>query len=177
MQIRKAIEADFQAVLAIYNQTILSHYITGDLEIATIRNRQKWFDFHLDNPKYPLWVLEDNTGVIGWFSFSPFYERPAFQHTCEISLYIDDSARGKGYGSQIIEFMQAEMLNYGIHTLMAYVFELNKISMNLLRKHHFEYWGRLPNIANMGKDEQGQDKWRTLTVMAYQKGITSGEMA
>lgn len=72
--------------------------------------------------------------------FSPFYERPAFLHTSEISIYLDRYSKGKGYGSKIIEFMQAEMLNHNIHTLMAYVFELNTVSQNLMRKHGFEQW-------------------------------------
>lgn len=171
MQIRKAIEADFETLLAIYNQAIPTHQITADLEPATVENRRQWFDFHLSSEQYPLWTAEDETGIVGWFSFSPYYERSAFVHTAEISIYLDENAKGKGYGSKIIEFMQAEMLNHKIHTLMAYVFELNQVSQNLMKKHGFEQWGRFPNIANMGKDEHGKDKWRTFLMMSYQKGI------
>ena len=171
MQIRKSTEADFETILNIYNQAIPTYQITADLELATPINRRAWFDFHLTSEQYPIWTVEDENGIAGWFSFSPFYERPAFVHTSEISIYLDSSAKGKGYGSKIIEFMQAEMLKHNIYTLMAYVFELNQVSQNLMRKHGFEQWGRFPNIANMGKDEQGQDKWRTLLMMSYQKGI------
>ncbi|QLB42640.1 N-acetyltransferase family protein [Mannheimia pernigra] len=171
MQIRKAIEADFEIILDIYNQAIPTWQITADLVFATTENRRKWFDFHLQSKQYPIWVVEDETGVAGWFSFSPFYERSAFVHTSEISIYLDEKSKGKGYGSKIIEFMQAEMLNHNIHTLMAYVFELNTVSQNLMKKYGFEQWGCFPNIANMGKDEQGNDKWRTLLMMSYQKGI------
>lgn len=174
MVIRKSIPADFERILAIYNQAIPTHQITADLELATPQSRQAWFDFHLTSEKYPLWSVEDEQGVVGWFSFSPFYERPAFVHTSEISIYLDASAKGKGYGSKIIQYMQAVMLDYGIHTLMAYVFELNQVSMNLMKKHDFACWGRFPNIANMGKMPNGEEKWRTLLMMAYQKGITSG---
>ncbi|WGE36515.1 GNAT family N-acetyltransferase [Actinobacillus genomosp. 1] len=171
MQIRKSTEADFETILNIYNQAIPTHQITADLELATPINRRAWFDFHLTSEQYPIWTVEDENGIAGWFSFSPFYERPAFVHTSEISIYLDSSAKGKGYGSKIIEFMQAEMLKHNIHTLMAYVFELNQVSQNLMRKHGFEQWGRFPHIANMGKDAQGQNKWRTLLMMSYQKGI------
>lgn len=169
MRIRKSTEADFETILAIYNQAIPTHQITADLELATTTNRRAWFDFHLSSEKYPIWTVEDEDGIAGWFSFSPFYERPAFIHTSEISIYLDGKAKGKGYGSEIIQFMQAEMLNHGIHTLMAYVFEMNEVSQKLMFKHGFEQWGRFPNIANMGKDEQGQDKWRTLLMLSYQR--------
>ncbi|HDL3246761.1 TPA: N-acetyltransferase, partial [Mannheimia haemolytica] len=48
MQFRKAVEADFETILAIYNQAIPTHQITADLELATTQNRRKWFDFHLE---------------------------------------------------------------------------------------------------------------------------------
>ncbi|MGX3021296.1 N-acetyltransferase family protein [Ursidibacter sp. B-7004-1] len=171
MQIRKAVPSDFEAILAIYNQAIPTHQVTADLYFATVESRQGWFDFHLESEQYPLWSVVEDEKVVGWFSFSPFYERPAFVHTSEISIYLDQGAKGKGYGSQIIQYMQEQMLSCGINTLMAYVFELNQVSMNLMKKHQFECWGRFPNIANMGKDEQGKDKWRTLVMMSYQKGI------
>lgn len=174
MVIRKSIPADFERILAIYNQAIPTHQITADLELATPQSRQAWFDFHLTSEKYPLWSVEDEQGVVGWFSFSPFYERSAFVHTPEISIYLDASAKGKGYGSKIIQYMQVAMLDHDIHTLMAYVFELNQVSMRLMKKHDFACWGRFPNIANMGKMPNGEEKWRTLVMMAYQKGITSG---
>ncbi|ACL31965.1 GNAT family N-acetyltransferase [Glaesserella parasuis] len=171
MHIRKSVETDFDAILAIYNQAIPTHQMTADLYFATRETRKAWFEFHLSSEKYPLWTVEDENGVIGWFSFSPYYERPAFVHTSEISLYLDEKAKGKGYGSKIIQYMQDKMLEHGIHTLMAYVFELNQVSMNLMKKHGFECWGRFPNIANMGKDSDGNEKWRTLVMMSYQKGI------
>lgn len=171
MQIRKSIPSDFETILAIYNQAIPTHQVTADLYLATTESRKAWFEFHLASEKYPLWTVEDEEGIAGWFSFSPFYERPAFVHTSEISIYLDQSAKGKGYGSKIIQFMQDRMLEHGINTLMAYVFELNQVSMNLMKKHGFECWGRFPNIANMGKDDSGNDKWRTLVMMSFQKGI------
>lgn len=174
MIIRKSRKEDFKQILAIYNQAIPTHQITADLELVTEESRQYWFDFHLQSEKYPLWSVEDHSGVVGWFSFSPFYERSAFVHTAEISIYLDQSSKGKGYGSQIVQYMQNVMLDYEINTLMAYIFELNQASIDLMKKHHFEYWGRFPNIANMGKLTDGSEKWRTLVAMAFQKGITSG---
>ncbi len=169
MQIRKATEVDFERILQIYNQAIPTHQITADLDFATPESRRDWFDFHLSSEKYPIWTVEDEQGIAGWFSFSPFYERKAFDPTSEISLYLDEKAKGKGYGSLIIEFMKSQMLDCGINTLMAYVFEMNEVSKKLMAKHQFEQWARFPNIAHMGKDEQGQDKWRTLLIMSYQK--------
>ncbi|QLB21396.1 GNAT family N-acetyltransferase [Vespertiliibacter pulmonis] len=173
MIIRKSKQEDFKQILSIYNQAIPTHQITADLEFVTEENRQQWFDFHLQSEKYPLWSVEEYSGVVGWFSFSPFYERSGFVHTAEISIYFDQSAKGKGYGSQVVQYMQNVMLDYEINTLMAYIFELNRVSIDLMKKHHFECWGRFPNIANMGRSIDGSEKWRTLVAMAFQKGVIS----
>ncbi|WP_301099079.1 GNAT family N-acetyltransferase [Otariodibacter sp.] len=167
MNIRLAQQQDFESILAIYNKAILTYQITGDLVLVTTENRKSWFEFHLTSDKYPIWVVEEKNEVVGWFSFSPFYERPAFAHASEISIYLDPSVHGRGYGSNIIEYMKTQMLDKKIKILIAYIFELNTKSMKMMDKHGFKHWGRLPNIANMGKDEQGNERWRTLVMMAY----------
>lgn len=151
MHIRKSVETDFDAILAIYNQAIPTHQMTADLYFATRETRKAWFEFHLSSEKYPLWTVEDENGVIGWFSFSPYYERPAFVHTSEISLYLDEKAKGKGYGSKIIQYMQDKMLEHGIHTLMAYVFELNQVSMNLMKNTALSVGGVFQILRIWGK--------------------------
>ncbi|QGM80728.1 GNAT family N-acetyltransferase [Otariodibacter oris] len=171
MRIRLAQRQDFESILAIYNKAILTYQITGDLLLATTESRKAWFEFHLNSEKYPLWVVEEKNEVVGWFSFSPFYDRPAFAHASEISIYLDPPVHGRGYGSQIIEYMKSQMLSKNINILVAYVFELNTISLKMMDKHGFISWGRLPNIANMGKDDKGHERWRTLVMMAYEDGI------
>ncbi len=40
--------------------------------------------------------------MIAWLSFSDFYGRPAYPRTAEVSIYLDESARGKGLGKQLL---------------------------------------------------------------------------
>lgn len=171
MDIRQADKADFDTILAIYNQSIFTYHVTSDLEYVTKDDRQAWFEFHLNNAKYPLWVVLEHKKVIGWFSLSPFSERAGYLHTAEISIYLDLQAKGRGYGSKILQFMQENMCCYGINTLLAYVFEENHPSCHLMKKHGFECWGRFPSIANLGIDEQGKERLRTLLILGYQKGF------
>lgn len=170
MQIRYAVEQDYPVIIDIYNQAIPTHQITADLDYATLASRRDWFNFHLHSKKYPIWVVEVSATVVGWFSFSPFYERAAFAPTVEISIYLDSTVKGQGLGEKIVGFMQDKMLKLEVYTLMAYVFELNQPSVKLLQKCGFECWGRFPNIANMSKDKIGEE-WRTFLVLAYQQGI------
>ncbi|WP_386691718.1 Putative phosphinothricin acetyltransferase YwnH [Lonepinella sp. MS14434] len=166
MKIRKAQPQDLSAIVTIYNQAIPTRRITADLTPVTEQQRRPWFEQHLNNNTHPLWVMVENDAkstvesavqnekVLGWCSFSPFYRRAAFDQTAELSLYLDQTARGKGYGSQALQFMQRQMAACGINTLMAYVIEENHVSRRLFEKHHFTQWGRYPNIANMGDSLQ-----------------------
>ncbi|WP_439257532.1 GNAT family N-acetyltransferase [Lonepinella sp. BR2271] len=173
MNIRTAQPQDLQAIVDIYNQAIPTRRITADLTPVTEQQRRPWFEEHLNNNTHPLWVMVENDTksavqnetILGWFSFSPFYRRAAFDQTAELSLYLDQTARGKGYGSQALQFMQSQMVACGINTLMAYVIEENHVSRRLFEKNHFAQWGRYPNIANMG------DSLQTFLVYGFQTEI------
>ncbi|MDU8923373.1 GNAT family N-acetyltransferase [Pasteurellaceae bacterium LIM206] len=107
----------------------------------------------------------NNSRILGWCSFSPFYPRAAFDNTVEISLYLDQTVKGRGIGSRALQFMQSQMAARYINTLMAYVIEENHISRRTFEKQGFTQWGRYPNIANMG------DSLQTFLMYGYQTGI------
>ncbi|WP_240894440.1 GNAT family N-acetyltransferase [Parapedobacter sp. SGR-10] len=86
-------------IVDIYNSTISSRMVTADTEPVSVESRQKWFDEH-NTTNRPLWVIENNTNqIIGWISFQSFYGRPAYDATVEISIYLDETQRGKGLGN------------------------------------------------------------------------------
>ncbi|TDQ56649.1 phosphinothricin acetyltransferase [Mesocricetibacter intestinalis] len=172
MIIRKATEQDYASILDIYNQAIPCRRITADLTPVTPQSRRRWFDFHLSDDKYPLWVINEEKNeiqrpadILGWGSFSPFYPREAFDNTAEISIYLDPNATGKGLGSKLLHFMIEQMAPREIHTLMAYVIEENQVSRRMFEKQGFSQWGRYPHIANMG------DSLQTFLMYGFQQGI------
>src|ERR1700761_7763139 len=101
---RDATLDDLPAIVAIYNSTVPSRQVTADLEPVSVESRLAWFHAH-GPQKRPLWVVEDSEQpgrVIAWLSFSDFYGRPAYLRTAEVSIYLDESARGKGLGKQLL---------------------------------------------------------------------------
>ena len=162
---RLATQADFPAILAIYNQVIESRIVTADLVPATEESRRAWFDFHLASKKYPIWVLEQAGEVVGWCSYSQFYSRSAYDGTAEISFYVDNKQHGKGLGKACIEFLKAEMPNHQLHTLLAFVFGNNTPSIHALQKNGFTPWGNLPRVADM------QSHFEDLVILGYQQAV------
>ncbi|MFP3564668.1 GNAT family N-acetyltransferase [Paraburkholderia sp. SIMBA_030] len=145
---RDATLNDLPAIVAIYNSTVPSRQVTADLEPVSVESRVAWFHAH-GPQKRPLWVVEDpqNGSVIAWLSFSDFYGRPAYQRSAEVSIYLDERARGKGLGKQLLAASLAAAPALGIDTVLGFIFGHNEASLRLFRGFGFDTWGLLPRVA------------------------------
>ena len=152
---RNAIQKDLARIVEIYNSTVASRMVTADTEIVSVESRQKWFEEH-NAVNRPLWMVENsNDEIIGWVSFQSFYDRPAYDATVEISIYLDEKQRGKSYGKEILDYSIINAPKFGITTLLGFIFAHNEPSLKLFRYFGFEDWGTFPNIALLDGQERG----------------------
>jgi phosphinothricin acetyltransferase len=152
---RDADYSDLPKIVEIYNSTIASRMVTADTEPVTVESKLKWFEEH-NTVNRPLWVIESNEQqIIGWVSFQSFYGRPAYNATVEISIYLDSEQRGKGLGKEILQYCINQAPNFGIKTLLGFIFSHNEPSLKLFRHFGFEDWATLPNIAVLDGHERG----------------------
>jgi len=146
---RLARQDDLAGIVRIYNSTIASRQVTADLAPVSVASRQAWFDAH-DPARHPLWVLESPTGaMLGWMSLSAFYGRPAYDATAEISVYLDEAARGQGLGRLAVQHAIAACPTLGIKTLLGFIFAHNAPSMRLFEALGFAQWALLPDVAEL----------------------------
>lgn len=82
-----------------------------------------------------------------WLSFQSFYGRPAYDATCEVSIYIAPSERGKGLGKEMLQYAIDISGALGIKTLLGFIFSHNEPSLKLFTHFGFETWGQFPNVA------------------------------
>jgi phosphinothricin acetyltransferase len=159
---RDATLDDLPSIVAIYNSTIASRQVTADLEPVTVESRMPWFHAHGPRAR-PLWVVESEDDevrnerghgghgsgkrVIAWLSFSDFYGRPAYAHTAEVSIYLDERARGRGLGSRLLAAAIEAAPGLRIDTLLGFIFGHNAPSLALFARAGFGEWGRLPRVA------------------------------
>ncbi|WP_027796379.1 GNAT family N-acetyltransferase [Paraburkholderia acidipaludis] len=143
---RDATLDDLPAIVAIYNSTVPSRQVTADLEPVSVESRLPWFHAHGPTTR-PLWVVEEGGCVIAWLSFSDFYGRPAYRHTSEVSIYLDEAARGKGLGRKLLTAALEAAPGLDIHTVLGFVFGHNAPSMRLFQGFGFAAWGTLPRVA------------------------------
>ena len=151
---RLARRDDLPVIVDIYNSTIASREVTADTAPITVESREAWFSDHTPDRR-PLWVIHDaedkseDPEVLGWLSYSNFYGRPAYSGTAEVSIYIAESARGKGLGRYCLELAIAFAPEVKVHTLLGFIFGHNQPSLALFRKYGFETWANFPRVANL----------------------------
>lgn len=148
VEFRKAKIEELPTIVHIYNEIIPSRLATADLKPVRAEERKPWF--HSFTKTHPLWViLNDDKQIVGWVALEPFYGRAAYEHTAEISIYIDEKGRHQGVGTKAIQFVESQVHDLGISAIVAYIFGHNKPSLGLFKKFGFEKWGYLPKIAEL----------------------------
>jgi L-amino acid N-acyltransferase YncA len=147
--IRNADASDLPAIADIYNAAIPGRLATADTEPVSLASRQSWFQDR-DFSRHPIWVFEDagqDKRIQGWLSFKPFYGRPAYSATAEVSIYVDPNAQRAGVATRLMEHAIERAPELRLATYLAFVFAHNGPSLALCRKFGFEQWGHLPGIA------------------------------
>ena len=148
MIFRDATEADLPAIVAIYNATIPGRDVTADLEPVSVESRLVWFRAH-DTQRRPLWVADEDGAVAGWLSFSDFYGRPAYASSVEVSIYLAETARGRGLGRTFLQRAIERAPAFGVRTLLGFIFGHNAASLALFDRFGFRRWGELPRVASL----------------------------
>lgn len=148
MIIRHANENDLPAIVAIYNASIPGRMATADLEPVSVQSRINWFK-NRSPVKHPLWVLGTGEVIAGWLSFQPFYGRPAYHATAEVSIYIATKYQKQGLGKRLLKEAIRQSPNLGLKTLIGFIFGHNEASLKLFEKFGFERWGCMPKIADI----------------------------
>ncbi|UPT73117.1 MAG: GNAT family N-acetyltransferase [Elusimicrobiota bacterium] len=114
-------------------------------------------------PRSPGLRLRGRGKVVGWASLSPYSDRCAYAATCEISVYIDEKARGRGHGGALLDSILAAGKKAGLRQVIARISEGNEASVALHVKRGFFEAGRLRQV--------GEKFGRVLDVFFLQKTL------
>lgn len=128
---RAMTDADLPVVRDIYAQGVATRNATFETEVpdpATLATR--WLPAHR-------WVaeaeVEGTTRVVGWTAVSPVSARDCYAGVGETSVYVEESARGRGVGKTLLWRQVNEADAGGIWTLQTSIFPENRASIAL---HH-----------------------------------------
>jgi L-amino acid N-acyltransferase YncA len=132
------------AVQAIYAQGIA----TGSATFATdVPPLAEWDARHLPHSRLVA-VAEDGT-VLGWAALTPVSGRCVYAGVAEVSVYVDQAARGQGVGRQLLAALVAASEQHGIWTLQAGIFDDNHGSLRLHASAGFRTVGYRERIGRL----------------------------
>ncbi len=124
---RPLVDADMPAVLAIYDEGLATRNATFETKLPTARQlRAKWV------PGLA-WVAVLDGDVVGWTAVMPVSGRDCYAGVGETSVYVAESARGRGVGKALLHIQVTEADRAGMWTLQTSIFPENRASIAL---HH-----------------------------------------
>ena len=135
---------DWDQVRSIYLEGIRSGNSTFETDAPSW---EKWNDGHLSFARL---VMRDEGSVLGWAALSPVSKRDVYRGVAEVTVYVTESARGKGLGRVLREALIAESEKNGIWTLQASIFPENIASVELHLRCGFREVGKRERIAMLG---------------------------
>jgi L-amino acid N-acyltransferase YncA len=143
--VRDAVPADLPRIAAIYDEQVRTAISTFDL---TSPGPAYW-EARLASEAVGdhLLVADGGSGVVGYAYSSAYRPRPAYDRTREVSVYLDDSARGQGLGRRLYDELLDRLRADGVHQVLAVVALPNDPSEALHRACGFTRVGLLPEVG------------------------------
>ncbi len=144
LKIRLANANDTQEINHIINDYILHTPIIFDLTPWEISKRDIWLQ-QFDQQKYFIFVAEINTGIIGVTYNTPFMEKPAYDISSEVSIYLSRKKeyQSQGIGSQLYKTLFNELSKSQLHRLYTRIALPNAPSIKLHQKYGFQEVAKL----------------------------------
>lgn len=158
--IRNAEDRDLPAITAIYNQAVVAGGSTADLHERTLEQRRVWVESHSPRQRYPVVVGEDVPGHVAAFaSLSRYHPREGYDGVDELSYYVDEHARCRGYGTQLVQWLIDAARERGCRMVTALIFADNAGSVALMQHYGFQRFGLLPRACIDGKRYLDMSYW------------------
>ena len=117
MLIRSAQVSDAPALLDIYAPYVRDTAITFEYDVPSpeeFRERIRRI-----RQRYPYLVIEKDGVIEGYAYAGVFKDRAAYDRSCEMTIYLDRGARGRGLGRELYEALEQELKARGFLNLYA----------------------------------------------------------
>ncbi len=115
--IRDAALSDAPRLREIYAWYVTGTAVSFETEVPSVeefRDRMRRI-----TQRYPYLAAEEDGVVLGYAYAGPFKQRAAYDWSCEMTVYVDRDARGRGLGRQLYEALEARLKAMGILNLYA----------------------------------------------------------
>ena len=151
--------ADWPAVEEIYRQGIATGNATFETESPG------WEKWNAGHHRHSRLVACEEERILGWAALSPVSSRRVYAGVAEVSIYLADSAKGKGVGRALLAALIECSEQNGIWTLQAGIFPGNVASVVLHKSCGFHEVGMRKRIAQL------RGVWRDVLLLERRSAI------
>jgi phosphinothricin acetyltransferase len=160
LQLRSAVADDLEPIAALYGREVLGGTATFELEppgVGEMGRRMAAVRGH-DLP----WLTAELDGAFAGYAYaSPFRPRPAYRYGVEVSVYVAETARGRGVGRALLSALVERARARGLRHLIGAISDsaTSQASIALHRSLGFEQVGRYRQVG------WKFDRWLDVTLM------------
>ena len=145
MRIRTATPADAQAIADIYAPIVRETAISFESTPPTADEMADRIATTLQT--HPWLVAVEGDSILGYAYASQFRARAAYRWTCEVSAYVDTTARKGGIGRALYDRLLATLRRQNFHTALAVITLPNAASIGFHESFGFEHAGVLREVG------------------------------
>jgi L-amino acid N-acyltransferase YncA len=139
LEIRDAATTDLPRIFAIYNAEVEHGIATFDVVPKDPVTDEGWLTER--DEIHPVIVAAEGGEVLGWASIGPWSPKGAYRRTGEVSVYVDEAARGRGIGGRLLEALVKRARGTDVRVLLARLALPNPASMAIHKATGFESFG------------------------------------
>lgn len=146
MNIRAAVEKDIEAILEIFNYSIIHTTTVYSYDPYSYQMMKDWYDEKIAKG-LPILIAEIGGQLIGYATYGTFRARAAYRSTAEHSVYVHEEFQQRGIGKALLLALIKTAKANGIHALIGGVDAVNEGSVAFHKKMGFEEVGHLKEVA------------------------------
>lgn len=158
MKIRFASVTDLPGILEIVNHAILNTTAIYDYDARTLEQQLAWFE-EKQISGFPVIVAEKDNEILGFGTYGGFRVKIGYRFTIEHSVYVTESAIGKGIGKLILQKLIDLAKEQNYHSMIGVIDASNSGSIEFHKKFGFGEAGVLKQAGYKF------DKWLDVSLM------------
>lgn len=136
-----------QAILDVFNEAIENSTALYEYRPRTNEFMEQWFEIKR-NGNYPILAMVDSDSrLMGFASYGPFRNFPAYKYTVEHSLYVAKDFRGCGVGLALLQALIEHARAQDYHVMVGGIDSTNVASIALHKKLGFQSCGQIPQVG------------------------------
>ena len=140
-------EKQLPEILEIFNEAIINTTALYDYKPRTLNVIQNWYS-QKQKGNYPiLGAFGEDDSLLGFATYGPFRDRPAYKFTIEHSVYVRSDFRGRGLGTILLKEIIKKAVEQDYHVMIGGIDASNLESVKLHEKEGFVFCGLIKQVG------------------------------